>query len=760
MLTRLLFVLLMAISAWATWTGLRARLGDLGQRRNDLPLDHLGRRFRRLVTEVLLQVRVMRNRPLVGVLHALVMWGFLAFAWVSVRHLWAGLAGLDQASSPGGAYRASVAVWAVLVTVGILGLAFRRFVLRPAALGAWSWTSAGVTALIVVLMVSYLLDWSGAFGHASRAWQGNWWAHALALLAFPPLIVRSKHLHLVLGPVAVFFRPATTSRMRPIDLGPENFEKETPDLGLVELGQLPWKDVLDLYACVECGRCTDACPAHRSGGSLSPKALVLQMQAGLRAGGTTIVGTPEEVAGGAAWVTEDDLMQCYACGACEEACPVGIEHVGRKILDLRHGAVNNERLENPRAHRAFAKMKKAPHNPWGLPGAVRTKVIGDEKFPLFAAGDEVLFWMGCGISYDPHGQRVAAAMRQVLDASGVAWGVLEQETCCGEPARRLGNEALFQELSAKLVASLQRCGARTIVTCCPHCSVMLDGEYRDLPDYAALDVRVMHHTEFIAGMLDQLPLVPNGGSAVAYHDPCNLARGRGITAEPRRILEACGARLLEPAERGRSTLCCGAGGGQLFISDETRETSAQTRANLLRFDQLMEAKPQQIAAACPYCPIMLRDAAQARGTDIPILDIAEVVASHLAQAKEELMTGEDLVVGGETYRYRPDDNAFPYLGPDGERYRRHENGGGLVARGARVAPTVHVGPLTRVFGNADLGDRVRLTGRAQVGGSVRATGSVIFCAQVRVTKGEFGGSGIIGPRGTSGGWPAAKRLAS
>jgi Fe-S oxidoreductase len=398
-----------------------------------------------------------------------------------------------------------------------------------------------VAALIAVLMVSYLLDWTGALGHATAAWQGNWWVHTLALLAFPPLIVRSKHLHLALAPLAVFYRPDTTSRMRPIDLGPENFQKETPDLGLVELGQLPWKDVLDLHACVECGRCTDACPAHRSGGSLSPKALVLQMQAGLRGRGTTIVGGPEEVAGGTAWVTEDDLMQCYACGACEEACPVGVEHLGRKILDLRHGLANNERLRNPRALRTFGKMRKSPHNPWGLPGDVRAKLVGDLKLPIFTPGDDVLFWMGCGMSYDPNGQRVAAAMRQVLDASGVTWGVLEQETCCGEPARRLGNEALFQELSGKLVASLERCGARTVVTCCPHCAVMLDGEYRDLPGYAALGVRVMHHTEFIAGMLDQLPLLPDG-STVAYHDPCNLARGRGLTAEPRRILEACGAR--------------------------------------------------------------------------------------------------------------------------------------------------------------------------------------------------------------------------
>jgi Fe-S oxidoreductase len=743
MLMRLLFVLLCGLSAWGTWIGLRKRFPDLRQRRNDLRLDDLGRRSWRLVTEVLLQVRVIRNRPLVGLLHGLVVWGFMAFVWVSIRHVWAGLAGLEHAPGPGGAYRAFVAGWAVLVAAGILGLAFRRFVLRPAALGAPSWSSAAVAALIVVLMATYLLDWSGTVRHGSAPWQAVWWLHTLALLAFPPLIVRSKHLHLALGPVAVFFRSATTSPMRPLDLGPENFEKETPDLGLVELGQLPWKDVVDLNACVECGRCTDACPAHRSGGTLSPKEVVLQMQRGLERGATTIAGSSAEVAAGAAWVAEEDLVQCYACGACEEACPVGIEHLGRKILDLRHGLVNNERLADKRIPKTFGKMQKAPHNPWGLPADLRRSFVADAKLPTFAEGAEVLFWMGCGISYDPHGQEVARAMGTILDASGVSWGVLEQESCCGEPARRLGNEALFQELSGKVVASFKRFGVKRIVTCCPHCTVMLDADYRHVADYAGLGIRVMHHTEFLAEMMPHLPLLPDGGT-VAYHDPCNLARGRNVTAEPRAVLEACGARLLEPREHGRAAMCCGAGGGQMFVTDESKEASARTRVNVLRLDDLLAAKPERVAVACPYCPIMLRDAAQARGSQVPIVDIAEIVAGRLARAKGDgVMTGMDLVIGGSSYQYLPNGTEFPYLGPDGTRYRQHENGGGLVAQGSQVAASVHVGPLTRVFGTAELSQSVRLTGRAEVGGTVKACGSVVFCGQTLVTDGTFSGSRIV-----------------
>jgi heterodisulfide reductase subunit B len=372
----------------------------------------------------------------------------------------------------------------------------------------------------------------------------------------------------------------------------------------------------------------------------------------------------------------------------------------------------------------------------------------------------VLFWLGCGASYDPHGQEVARAMGRILDASGVAWGVLEQETCCGEPARRLGEEALFRDLAAKLIGRFESAGVKTLVTCCPHCTSMLDGDYRQLPEYQALGIKVMHHTEFIAAALPELALSPEG-ARVAYHDPCNLARGRGVTAEPRKVLEACGARLAEPRESGRATSCCGAGGGRLFVADESKENAA-ARVNVRRLEQLLETKPDAVAVACPYCPIMLRDAAQGRGSEVPIVDIAEIVASRLARAGGEgVMPAQDLVIGGSRYSYRPDGTEFPWEGPDGTRYRRQENGGGLVARGAQVAPTVHVGAASRVFGDAVLTGNVRLTGRSAVGGSVKASGSVVFCGHTCLTEGEFSGSRIVKQdRVPSGPTPMASRLAS
>jgi Fe-S oxidoreductase len=249
---------------------------------------------------------------------------------------------------------------------------------------------------------------------------------------------------------------------------------------------------------------------------------------------------------------------------------------------------------------------------------------------MFYGTKEWLFWLGCGLSFDSHGQAVAQAMRQILDAAGVSWGVLARETCCGEPARRAGNEYLFLELSAKLVESLEAARVKKIVTCCPHCTTMLDKDYRQIAAYAQLGIEVRHHTEFIKKVLFKLPIKPSALKAT-YHDPCYLARGRGITAAPREILRATGVALTEAAHHGQNTQCCGAGGAQLFVADDTREQGRE-RVNQRRFTELIGTQATTVAVACPYCPIMLRDAANAlKRDDVEILDIAEIVARNLVQ---------------------------------------------------------------------------------------------------------------------------------
>jgi len=617
----------LALSVWSIWLFFRIvnrRLFSVFPQRGQLPFDHLPRRLWRVFLEVPLQYRVVRDRPVVGLLHAAVLWGFFAFAGASAMHLSLGLRGLDKAAELWPWYGAFVAVWAVAVLVGIVGLSFRRFVLRPKALGKLSPTSGAVAFLISLLMVTYILGWR-VFPLGSPAWRVNWWTHTSAFYLLLVVIPLSKHLHLVLAPFVIFFRPETTSGMRAL-------RDDGEDLGMIHFRDLERKDVLDVDACVECGRCTNSCPANLSGGSLSPKEVILGMREGLLSGKDLIAGTAAEKAQDQASVAEEDLFQCFSCGACEYVCPVGIEHVGRKILDLRRGLVSEGRVSNEKVAQLFTTMERAPHNPWGIGHDTRQKLIEAKQFPIFDGSQEWLFWLGCGASYDPHGQAVAQAMREILDAAHVSWGVLARETCCGEPARRAGNEYLFMELAEKLIEALGSAGAKKLVTCCPHCTTMLDKDYRQNPAYAKLALRVVHHTELLAELLPKLSLKPAALKAT-YHDPCYLARGRAITEAPREILEGAGVTLAEAAHHGGNTRCCGAGGAQLFVADDKRD-QGQKRANQLRFAELTATGAGTVAVACPYCPIMLRDAANsAKRDDVEILDIAEIVARNLSRSE-------------------------------------------------------------------------------------------------------------------------------
>jgi Fe-S oxidoreductase len=618
--TRAIFIALAAGSVWLFLKTLNRRLFSVFPRHGDLPHDNLPKRLWRVFVEVLLQYRVVRERPVVGLLHAAVVWGFVAFAWASAEHLQWGWRGLEKATGKQTWYGEFVAVWAAAVLVAMIGLSFRRFVLRPKPLGKLSATSGLVAFLISALMVTYLLGWR-VFPVGSLAWKVNWWTHTSAFFSLLVVIPLSKHLHLLLAPVAIFLRAETASTMRAL-------REEGDDLGMIHFQDLGRKDVLDVNACVECGRCTEFCPANLAGGSLSPKEIILDLQKGLLSGGDLITGTAAEKGQGTVFIAEEDLFQCFSCGACEYVCPMGIEHVGRKILDLRRGLVSEGRITNDKVNQLFTTMERAPHNPWGMGHDTRQKLIESKQFPIFDGSQEWLFWLGCGLSFDKHGQAVAQAMQQILDAAGLSWGVLSRETCCGEPARRAGNEYLFLELSQKLIETFANARVRNIVSCCPHCTTMFDKDYRQINAYAKLDVKVVHHTELVAELLPRLP-IERSVARVTYHDPCYLARGRGVTARPRSILRSCGVSATEAAHHGQNTQCCGAGGAQLFVADDQR-SQGKERVNQLRFAELIATKASTIAVACPHCPTMLRDAANhLNRDDVEILDLAEIVAKRI-----------------------------------------------------------------------------------------------------------------------------------
>ena len=637
-LAQAVFLVIAFVGVWLFFRTVNHRLFSVFPKHGDLPYDHIPRRLWRVFVEVVLQYRVVRDRPVVGILHAFVLWGFFAFGWVSANHMLLGLRGTGQGR------RRTDLVWRVRRRLGRGRAGGNDRLVIPAirltaqGAGEASPTSGAVAFLISALMVTYLLGW-GVFPVGDLSWKVNWWLHTLSFFALLVVIPDLEAPALGACPITIFFRPETTSSMRAL-------QDDGDDLGMIHFKDLGRKDVLDVDACVECGRCTDVCPANLSGGTLSPKEIILDLRHGLLSGGDMVAGTAEEKTQGKAFITEDDLFQCFSCGACEYVCPVGIEHVGRKILDLRRGLVSEGRISNDRVNQLFTTMERAPHNPWGIAHDTRQKLIDSKQFPIFDGTQEWLFWLGCGLSFDAHGQTVAQAMRQILDAAGVSWGVLPRETCCGEPARRAGNEYLFMELSSKLIESFEAARVKKIFTCCPHCTTMLDKDYRQNASYSQLGIEVRHHTEFIARVLPKLPLRsmaagngrallgPTSATMMTYHDPCYLARGRGITAEPREILRATGVEITEATHHGQNTQCCGAGGAQLFVADDTHE-KGKTRVNQRRFTELMQTQATTVAVACPYCPIMLRDASNAlKRDDVEILDIAEIVARNLAPKQE------------------------------------------------------------------------------------------------------------------------------
>ncbi|MDE0626323.1 MAG: (Fe-S)-binding protein [Bryobacterales bacterium] len=623
MVERILLILaVLASAAYFIRTVLRRLRPMRAARDRNLGFDRVARRLWSVFAEVVLQTRVIRERPVPGLLHALVMWGFFAFAWVSLEHFATGFFGLDTAEAGHSWYADFAGVWAVAVLAGILGLSYRRFVVRPRALGEHlSWTSALVAILIVTLMATYLADWL-VLDPPTESWRLNWWVHSAALLGMLWLIPNSKHLHLVLAPVAIFFRGSVTSSMRALR------EEDDDDFGMISFADLSQKDILDVNSCVECGRCTDNCPANLIGGTLDPKRIVLQMQKGLLAGGDTIVGDEARISRGEAWIHERELFECLSCGACEVACPVGIEHVGFKILDLRRGLVSEGRTSSDRLSQMFTTMERSPHNAWGVSQEVRRKLLRTEALPIYGKGFEWLLWLGCGCSYDAHGHEVVRSMQRILDAAQVSWGVLASETCCGEPARRTGNEYLYLELSEQTIGALRSNGVRKIVTCDPHCARMFDVDYRQQPEFRELGIEVVHHSELLAGLVDSLPLEGSAGT-VTFHDPCYLSRGRGVVDQPREILRGLGADLREMEHHGEGTFCCGAGGGQVYIADDSVELPGG-RVNHRRFEEAETTGADTVAVACPYCPIMLRDAAGQAGRDeIRVVDVAELVAERL-----------------------------------------------------------------------------------------------------------------------------------
>ncbi len=571
----------------------------------DFKLAPIGRRVWHLFWDVLCQAKVIRERPLPGIAHAFVFWGFCAFAVVTLNHfaLGFGLPFMDRHSIAGGSYWWFAFVFAGLCAVSIAGLAFRRFIIRPRWLEPLSYESGVIALLIFILMVTFMPMWWIADG--SLPGTVLWWIHTLTILAFLPLIPHTKHLHLLLSPVTIFLDRNGFSHIPPL-AGDEDF-------GLVSGKDITQITALQAYSCVECGRCTEHCPANNTGKELNPKLIALGLRNYLNE-----YGDKSETEILEALIPQKMIWQCTTCGACEYQCPVGIQHLPM-IIGLRRGAVNTGAWEDEHGTKLFLNLERNG-NAMGFSQTERDKFIAKQELPIFDGSQEYCLWLGCMGAYDPQGREIIAAFATVMRHLGASFGVLKKERCSGDPVRRLGNDLVFGQLAETNLAALQTAGVKKIVSICPHCVRTIAEDWREF----GAEVQIEHHSEFMARHQDKLPSRTDG-QRVVYHDPCYLGRYRGVYDAPREVI-ARTATVVDPPRARERSFCCGAGGGLVFLGEETGQ-----RVNETRVQELAATGAQTIAAACPFCNSMFRDALSAHaGEGAPrLLDIAQLAAESL-----------------------------------------------------------------------------------------------------------------------------------
>lgn len=500
----------------------------------------------------------------------------------------------------------------------------------------------------------------------------SWWVHLLILLTFLVYVPQSKHAHLIAGPVNVFFgRLSNPGKLEKID-----FEDETQEtFGVGKIEDFRQNQLIDLYACVECGRCTNMCPATGTGKMLSPMDLILKLRDHLTDKGAAVTskapwvpvvafnntqgnqlammavgkGQQESAATTLAYdpsligdvITEEEIWACTTCRNCEDQCPVMNEHVD-KIIDLRRYLVLTEGKMDAEAQRAMTNIERQG-NPWGLNRKEReTWRQGDDEVTVptvkekSKAGEEFeyLFWVGSMGSYDNRSQKISISFAKLMNEAGISFAILgNKEKNSGDTPRRLGNEFVFQEMATKNIEEFEKAGVKKIVTIDPHAYNTFKNEY---PDFG-LQAEVYHHTELLAQWVKEGRLKPVHAieETVTYHDSCYLGRYNEVYEAPRDILKAIpGVNLVEMARNRETGMCCGAGGGLMWM-----EETAGSRINVARTEQALAVQPSIIGTGCPYCLTMISDGTKAKEVEekVQTLDVTEILERSVIGQKKEAM---------------------------------------------------------------------------------------------------------------------------
>ncbi len=596
-----------------------------------------------------------------GIGHATIFWGFLSFLlgygiFIFAASAWRGFPEWLLTGTGVRVYSSYLDILAAVLFVVLVWAAVRRWVVKPHRL-SYDLTrhadAVTIVALIAGLMVSTMLthsfwvaqgstgpeadvpignalgglftDWGLGTGAANTLQGVFWWIHLSIILIFAVYIPFTKHMHMFAAPVNAFFRSLEPKgALPPIDL--ENTEK----FGAGRVQDFTWKQLLDGYACAVCGRCTDVCPANLTGKQLSPMHIVENLKDHMVAIGHQGERNPDHVEpspilDGA--ISKASIWDCLNCGACMEECPVVVEHVPT-IMDMRRYLLLEESKAPETAMNALLSMEQRGH-PWRGTQYSRTDWAEGLEVPTLAEKPdaEVLFWVGCTPALEQRSQGIARSMAKLLKAAGVDFAILgNEETCTGDPARRMGNEYLFQILAQQNIETMNGYNVKKVVTVCPHCFNTMKNEY---PQFGG-NYEVLHYSQFVDQLIGDGKIKPVKmmNVTMAYHDSCFLGRHNGVYDEPRNVAKAIpGLKLVEMGSHCRQRgFCCGAGGGHMWI-----EESQGTRVNHTRTEHFLETKAQTVGVSCPFCLQMMTEGIQAKGLDAEkdAKDVLEILAESL-----------------------------------------------------------------------------------------------------------------------------------
>jgi Fe-S oxidoreductase/nitrate reductase gamma subunit len=639
--------------------GRRYRLWKLGK-----PEDRSGNWWQRLVTTLAVAVAniriIRRNELYPGIMHALIFGGTALLILGKIVRLFSYTVTLTVPPQSVFLYFSLVSeIGGVLIIIGGIMAVIRRYIIRPPRLDNKPDDSLVYIWVFIIILTGYMIKgYRIAISEVSPADWATWspvgylishifptfltearneilvW-HRAIIHTVPAFILlgyiwlnRSRLQHILLSPLNVFYRSLKPrGALNPIDF------ENTETFGVSKIEDFTWKQLLDLDACTRCGRCQDACPANFSGKALSPKQVILNLKEHLyEAYPVPLLRKPAESRKDmiSEVITDEAIWDCTTCRACQQACPIYIEHVP-KIIDVRRNLVM-ERVQLPEPAQDALKSLEDRGHPWRGTTATRTTWAEGLDVPVLAEGADIdmLYWVGCTAALDERNMRVSGAMARILKEAGIRLGILgAEESCCGDPARRIGNEYLFQTMCQQNIEILKGYNIKKILTTCPHCFNTLKHEY---PQFGG-NFEVTHHTEFIAALIrdGRLKLGALDGMKAAYHDSCYLGRYNDIYEAPREILRAIkGIGSVELGRCGTRSFCCGGGGGHMWMEEDPKK-----RVNERRIEEIIQTKVDLVATACPYCLIMFEDAVKAKGAEetLHCRDLSELVAEALNKDK-------------------------------------------------------------------------------------------------------------------------------